>query len=166
MKSNVPTLANNQPINKTALRVILPGTNYVVDIPKLHKMWETMPPLRIDRKLTKDPNFQDFTGIKFGRLTVMGLSKEYIRSFMRRAFDLGNGKFQIEHKQRNRGGFCKWIVRCNCGYYEERTTKQIKKACELDRCYVCHHLIKIKSKGYYLQNGIAPTKKQMKEMGW
>ena len=58
----------------------------------------------------------DLTGIKKGRLTVIGLSA---------SFSKDNGR-----------GY-RWVVRCSCGRYEIRTARTIMKGNQLDMCNVC-----------------------------
>jgi hypothetical protein len=68
--------------------------------------------------LCKQPSFEDFTGRRIGRLTVVGRS----------------GK-------KDRG--TRWLVRCDCGRYEGRRTKTLKNL-RSDRCSECDRLDQIR----------------------
>ena len=58
----------------------------------------------------------DLTGIKKGRLIVIGLSASFSK-------DNGHGY--------------RWVVRCSCGRYEIRRSRTILKANPIDMCNVC-----------------------------
>jgi hypothetical protein len=60
----------------------------------------------------------NLTGIKFGRFTVIGMSRDI-------------------KGQENTGG--RWVVRCSCGDYEVRTAKSIKNPNNKDdMCRICN----------------------------
>jgi hypothetical protein len=58
----------------------------------------------ITKEHRKSQGFQDFTGLRVGRLFVVGLA-------------------DFENANRDGG----WVVRCACGYYEHRKSKTLKK---------------------------------------
>jgi len=58
----------------------------------------------------------DLTGIKKGRLTVIGLSASFSK-------DNGHGY--------------RWVVRCSCGRYEIRRSRTILKGNQNDMCNIC-----------------------------
>lgn len=61
-------------------------------------------------------NVPNYTGLKKGRLIVVGLSD---------SFRKGNGKG------------LRWVVRCSCGRHEIRTSRILKKGNQSDMCNVC-----------------------------
>lgn len=64
-----------------------------------------------------DPGFRDLTGVKYGRLTVIGLH---------------------DHKRGTKSSGAGWVVRCVCGVYETRLTAKIKQASPDAACQECH----------------------------
>lgn len=69
----------------------------------------TCPPLRGKAWLNKvrglTPSFIDYTGARMGRLTVVGISTA---------------------ARKNNAGVC-WAVRCDCGAYEHRHARSLRK---------------------------------------
>lgn len=70
--------------------------------------------------LCPQPLFRDLTGLKKGRLTVVGRCDTVN----------GNGS--------------KWLVRCTCGRYEVRRTKALRPVNPNDRCNECYDLERIR----------------------
>ena len=58
----------------------------------------------------------DLTGIKKGRLTVVGLSASF---------------------SKNNGRGYRWVVKCSCGRFEIRTARTILRGSRFDMCNVC-----------------------------
>lgn len=73
-------------------------------------------PLPITLKKPDNPTFVDLTGRKKGTLTVIGVSYSTLGSS-------GKG--------------LRWVVQCDCGSYEIRTTKSINKTLTYDACGIC-----------------------------
>lgn len=104
-------IAASTPLNRTAGAVTARGGDHyspsIVVQKRRHSAVSTHSdaPAKMLRKLPVDPNFEDFTGKKIGKLTVLG----YL------------GKLNPNYPGR-------WQVRCVCGAYEQRTAKAIKRA--------------------------------------
>lgn len=87
-----------------------------------------MPLRRIDSQTRNSGNFDNLTGIKFGRLTVVGMHLNL------------NGR---------------WVCRCTCGRYVVRRKKSILNPENSgDRCSLCQHLAFLKREDYFKRNGI------------
>ena len=119
-----------KPANKTAALVMSKGCEYNPDIKESSEI-ESKNPIET-RPLTdseKDnPVFHDLTGLRKGRLTVVGIC--------------ATGK----------GG--RWVVRCDCSMYAIRTRKSLqKKNNNVDRCKECRNLANIKKRDYYKRTG-------------
>lgn len=81
----------------------------------------------ITRSMRMNPSFKDHTGSRFGRFTVLGLSKI-------------------------RGG--SWVVRCNCGVYSTRKARAITNCRNTqDRCDHCRHLAFLQRSEYHRRTG-------------
>jgi hypothetical protein len=90
---------------------------------------ETPFPLRhLDYQVKNSQDFVDLTGVKFGRLTVIGMHLNL------------NGR---------------WVCRCTCGRYVVRRKKAIQNSENSgDRCSLCQHLAYLKREDYFRRNGI------------
>lgn len=133
---------NPTPINKTASLVVYGNRDFEDEIPKedwiikqqadnkgfkvsshsLLPLDKTSVPIHIKN----NPEFIDFTGKRFGKLTVCGkLDKK-------QAFFVTKG---------SSADSCKWVVRCECGKYELRVTRTVKRklkdANNSDSCEEC-----------------------------
>ena len=74
-------------------------------------------------------NIQDLTGVRFGRLTVIGLHA---------------------HTQDK----VRWVVKCDCGNYNLRKTKAIRnKNNSEDRCYDCRNKRYLRNQIRKVSNG-------------
>lgn len=120
-----------QPVDRTALRVVMPGIHYDLPdgtIPDHHVHSSTPLPIRkITKQMKGCRGFSDLTGHKQGRLTVIGLS-------------MGIGG--------------RWVVRCQCGAYEVRSSKSLMNPKnDSDRCFACRHEITRRRKDEWLKTG-------------
>lgn len=118
--------ATHVPIDMTARKVVSKGINFDKnEFVSKHKFkYHSDLPLIINNQLPKDPSFIDFTGLKVGNLSVIGL---------------------VKNSYGIRG---KWLVKCNCGIYEVRTSKAIKNHLnnpqfDNDCCLECEEKIKL-----------------------
>ena len=139
MKNQGFNNANTIPVNSTAAKVVYgKGVHYDPGITEKHSsnaMHQDVPhrirQLRtIPKAVLLCPDFIDFSGRKFGMLTVIGLL----------------------HCET----FNKWVVRCSCGCYEVRKTYSLKKvsaALGNDRCLECADLRRLKDKEHFQQHG-------------
>jgi hypothetical protein len=110
-------IAASSPLDSTAASV----TSESRDTPqervysRLH--WKAPPFTRKStHSETSNPEYEDFTGCTFGRLTVLGIHA------------LSTSNKQV------------WVVRCACGDYETRRAKAIRKADPRDACEDCARL--------------------------
>lgn len=120
-----------RPINKTAALVVGNGVSFHIDDNRENTVCERVPlPLRaITKEMLESPGFTDLTGLKKGRITVMGLH-------------LNRG---------NRGAA--WSVRCVCGIYETRVSRSLKSDFPYDGCIECKEIVYLKRKDYYARTG-------------
>jgi hypothetical protein len=91
--------------------------------------WETCPPLHTKSKVSEicKASGKDLTGMRLGRMTVVGLSSEIS---------------------------ARWIMRCDCGDYEPRKAKSIKNPNNSnDCCVICRKIDYAKRKHYYHMTG-------------
>lgn len=109
---------NFTPINKQAAISMSKGFDYISNKNKAHLEGRNpLPIMDIPKKEKNQTKFNDLTGFKFARFTVIGRYK------------LGKG----------------WVVRCNCGVYTVRSVKAINNKENIqDRCEECRHLAFIK----------------------
>lgn len=158
--SKIPTLRNNIPVNRTAANVIKPGVHFDVKIPGNHRIWDKCPPIApLPPLIERNPDFIDYTNVRYGRFVVVGYSAEYSRHGIFRAMS-HHDRIKIDFKNRKRGR-CRWIVRCACGNYELRASSAIKKAGPLDRCFICNKALQGRRSEFYRRHGHAPTKDEM-----
>ncbi len=94
------------PFDRVASQVTSKGEHYDPHhaLGKVHSS-EPLPMRDLTNGEKHNPEFIDFSGSKFGRLTVMGISGD-VKS--------------------NKIGGMAWVVRCVCGAYEIRRTKYVK----------------------------------------
>ena len=119
---------HTQPVNGNAARVTQSGEHFEPrkNIKTLHK---TAPP-EIERDLPSltPTGFKNLTGMRRGRLTVIGLLK---------------------------GSLKRWVCRCDCGRYTARRAKAIKnKNNTQDRCDECRHLAFLKREEAWRRTGV------------
>ena len=126
-------LLASRPVNQAAARTMGRGVHYEPDKIIIQCHW-TAPPATISVSQVTDLRFIDLSGVKFGRLTVIG----YL------------GKPNPKKSAR-------WLVRCACGDYESRASKAIRNPENRgDRCDKCRHLAFLKRREIYLRNPTAP----------
>lgn len=114
--------SHSTPINKAAAIAISKGTHFNHELKDAAKdlYWINPKPM-----IEFDQPLPDLTGVKFGRLTVLGF--------------LG-GK--------------SWQVRCSCGLYSSRRRKAIlNKDNNVDACTECANIAYIKRTYHYLKTG-------------
>jgi|SRR6185503_7954784 len=162
MKSVLPTLAENTPVDKTAARVIMPGFYEEMKVPAGLHHFKTCPPLReFTNNQIQDPNFKDYTGAIYGRFKVIGAWEDFPKSYRRTAIVKNDGTFNIKHESRANHGNCRWVVRCACGCYEIRSTKAVRKADSMDRCFICMRTIHTLRTRFFMENGRKPTREEL-----
>jgi hypothetical protein len=107
------------PLNATAGAVTSKGYQYTPDKLINQLEWDAPPQMvAVNKTHRRNPSFTDFTGLKYGRLTVLGMIKDTSAS--------GNAGAQ-------------WVCRCACGKYVARRAKAVRKASPDDRCSICQH---------------------------
>jgi len=119
-------IINRHPVNKQSAIVTSQGECYTPN--KKIQTSDSDTPLKT-APLPQKPgrNFLDLTGVRRGRLTVIGLSAD----------------------QNNR-----WVARCDCGTYTLRTARAIKNPANTqDRCEHCRHLAFLKREEFYRRTG-------------
>jgi hypothetical protein len=102
-------IARNDPVDKTAARVVTSGVHYQLKGTKVAH-WEACPPLRKFRG-SRSPTDRNLAGKRFGSFRVMGIHA-------------------LGHKVR------KWVVRCACGRYELRSGRAICNPKNTEDCCV------------------------------
>ena len=126
MKNRIYDEPSRLPVNKAAGRVLGGGFNYEPNKKIVQQHWSAPP------KIVPAPrNFEDLTGRKFGRFTVIG----YLPS-----------------TNTSKGSL--WLVRCVCGDYESRRTRSVRNPKNNnDCCENCRHLIHLKRTDEFLRTG-------------
>ena len=102
-------------VDGIALRVVMPGIQYhlpqkTIGKHHVHSRIKLSTFNRIPKYLKETKTFKDLTGIRFGRMTVVGYS-------------------DIIPKR--------WVCRCDCSAYELRSAKAIRNKENFDMCYEC-----------------------------
>lgn len=117
-------ILSSRPVNKQAARVMGRGVHFVPN-KKIDQSHWSAPPVTIQvSSQASNPSFQDQSGKKFGRFTVVGY--------------LGAGR---------------WLCRCSCGDYETRRQKAILNRGNFgDRCDNCRHLSFLKRRAEFDRN--------------
>lgn len=113
---NFDFIATSRPVDQVAARVLSPGEHYDPGKCQSHAMHSDLPiPTRPFPGLKE----HNLTGFRKGSLVVKGYAAE----------------------QDLKGKKSRWVVRCDCGYYEIRTAKSLKNPNnDDDRCAVCRDL--------------------------
>lgn len=116
------------PVNRVAVWVTGPGEHFNprkrVQTNDSEAPIETRPFTSVERNAE---GFIDLTGRRVGRLTVLGIAREFTRQ---------------------------WVVRCDCGRYTTRTAKAIKNPGNTqDRCEHCRHLAFLKREYFWRRTG-------------
>ena len=120
----IKDLHARKPVNKMAAFALARGTEWAPAFKKIDINESDFPIRTVDiPECTKtNPNFQDLTGRKHGRLIILGLAES-------------NGKRAA------------WVCRCGCGRYVVRNEKAILNPENYgDRCRHCKALAYIKKK--------------------
>lgn len=123
--TNLDDVIKSSPLNITAALVTKQSNEDIINkkYPALH----SENPIKT-KKISK--KYEDITGFKFGRFTVMGLFK---------------------HKN---NVFSTWVCRCICGNYEIRSKKSIKNPENFgDRCHECRNLAYVKKRDIWRRTG-------------
>jgi hypothetical protein len=139
-KERCEIVFTSDPINITAMKVMLPGETGPRKIANKSLHTEECPLLRTIPRNNRNKEFIDLTGRKYGKLIVVGLfnDKKYINE------NLG---FRTCARSL-------WVVRCICGWYETRTTKSIKKAHPESCCFQCDFEVRgLRNKDFKRQYG-------------
>ena len=125
------SVANLQPVNKTAALVTSKGTHYEMKVKSQVPEYIGPPAMLPRNKLPIAPSLTDLTGRKKGRFTVVGMAAE------------GKGK---------------WVVRCVCGTYTIRSSQSVKSVdknplAHFDACRECMNLAYLKREEIYRRTG-------------
>lgn len=126
--SVIDELHARKPMNREAGLIFAKGEVFEPDCKKIDSRDSELPLAIIPKnELPIAPSFVDLTGVKFGRMTVIGRSRDV------------NGK---------------WVVKCQCGTYSIRTSKAIKNTKNShDRCDECAYKVKMKERQYFKKYG-------------
>ena len=127
-------LQASRPVNSAAARVMGAGFHYKPQKMITQRHWSSPPAcLPIPRRAAVNPDFEDLTGISFGRFKVIGyLGKT-------------NPKKPVA-----------WLCRCSCGDYEARSTRAIQNPENRgDRCGYCWHTAHLKRDAAFRANPLA-----------
>lgn len=134
----------SEPINITAMRVMLPGETYEYEPSDCKGYICSDEPLPI-RNIPTAPQGQwieNLTGKKFGYFEVIGLY-----AFYRRQMNGSRGKGRLGC---SKARINLWVVKCKCGKYELRKRKSILNPNNVkDRCRYCQHELWIREKGRF-----------------
>lgn len=113
---------HEQPVDRVAARVIKRGDDHHY----VHSLGCPDTPLPIPTKAApRDPRHVDLTGLRVGRLTVVGVSA-------------------VRNKR--------WVCRCACGMYTHRTSAALKKGIAAP-CTQCYKLAMARRSEHYRRTG-------------
>lgn len=117
-------IATRVPVNRTAAKVIAKSKdNYVPEYTVSPHVLHTLERPKIAPFL--GIRAHDLSGKRFGHLRVLG-------PYLCKTKTKGGA---------NRQGNTRWVVQCDCGYYEARTTKALKKNNpEGNKCLRCQKI--------------------------
>ena len=111
-KDHWDAILASSPLNATAGRVTSKGAGFEPAIDFLERSWDAPPPLlKIAAEVLALPHFSDLTGLKVGRLVVLGMTEE--------AHGL-------------------WVCRCACGRYVGRKAASLKTG-RSTKCNACNY---------------------------
>lgn len=123
-KGQLEQITGRAPVDKKAAMVMARGEHYNPQIKIQQAHWSAPPPTIPVLK------GQDLTGKRVGRLTVVG-----------------------KHSSNKSKGAI-WLVRCDCGDYETRSSKSINNPENHgDRCVYCRNLTYLKAKDILRRTG-------------
>ena len=93
-------------------------------------------------KRRKDTWAVDLTGLKVGKLTVLGVA---------------------DFPDRREKTPAAWVVRCVCGYYETRRAKTLRKPGYAERaeCSECHYVAELKAGRVHLETVAERAQKKL-----
>lgn len=116
---NIEEIGIRVPINKTAQMVIQKGIHFD-HVGNPDAVWSQLP----IRTRPFVGTSEDLTGIKIGRLTVIGLNDTGVKG--------------------------RWVVRCTCGLYGLRKARAIKNPHNFgDRCDQCRKVAQMRRHSYW-----------------
>lgn len=113
------------PSNATAGRVVSSGVHFDPQPEKpgafrAHE-WDVPPPLKSITALRRRyPEFVDYTGLRLGRLVVLGVAVE-----------------SMDNNKGRKGAM--WVCRCACGRYVGRRRHSLKNPVATASCDGCHY---------------------------
>lgn len=117
------------PVDRTSALVVSEGTHWTPEIPQscVHDSEFPIPTSH------RDPKTPDLSGLRVGRLTVLGYW----------------GRHNDQSRSRRTGTAAKhrWVVRCDCGMYSVRRATSLTKTRarhDDDCCDRCKHLDRIR----------------------
>lgn len=117
------------PVDRVAVRVVLFAGEHFDPRKKVLTNDSEMP-LKIagiTKAMRLCPTFEDLTGKRFGRFTVLGIAEDF------------NGQ---------------WVVRCDCGRYSTRRKKSVLNPKNTqDRCEHCRHLVYLRREEHWRRTG-------------
>lgn len=118
---------HERPVNRMAARVVgaAPSFEFKMSDGAVNSFLP-LPIRAVTRAEACQSCFVDLTGVKLGRLTVIGISAEVL---------------------------ARWVVRCVCGTYGLRTARAIKNAAPDACCHQCHLLALAKRKDIERRTG-------------
>jgi hypothetical protein len=127
-------IATRRPADKTAARVVSAGPKGYESAKRIVQTCSPTPPQMRDLPA----GYPDLRGVTHGHLTVVGLS-------VRKKGD-GTGL---------------WVCRCTCGYFVERRTAVLRRACAItdrgaDRCDRCRQVAYLRRASTRQQLGYHP----------
>lgn len=138
-KDHWDAILASAPLNATAGAVTGKGYGFKPAALRPEHTWLAPPPMKRDlARLALDPNFRDYTGLKSGRLTVLGMAED-------NADQTGN-----------KGAL--WVCRCACGKYVGRRGKGLRtgKTTACNECNYTDHLRWSASSGQARKRAEAP----------
>lgn len=126
-------IVSSAPVNKdAAVARDGSGEHFEPDMRLARLRWDAPPPTK---PVPDCPSAKGFVGIKFGRLTVVGLYAG-----------------EVSKKEGAR-----WVVRCACGAYETRRAKAIRNPINAhDRCSHCEYLERLRRREVHSRSGKWP----------
>ncbi|AUR89712.1 hypothetical protein NVP1131O_43 [Vibrio phage 1.131.O._10N.222.49.A8] len=129
-----------RPINKTAAMVVSGGAHWEANVKGNNGHYDSKNPIPI-QKSPDNTNFIDYTGVRVGRLIVIGLAHN-----------------SIAQKKQSTGQA--WVCRCDCGNYTIRRSRPIKRGIKMC-CGECEALLYIKTAEIERNTGVRPENKDV-----
>jgi hypothetical protein len=135
---SIEKIINRKPVNKTTALVALAQTTELHQVDIIEAEWHRLSPFPLKKV---PPATIDLTGLRVGRLTVVGLCDET-----------------------RQGKKARWCVRCDCGSHERRTAKGMQSESS-DRCQACEMQSKRVFIRFCERHGRKPTNAECDAMG-